>query len=111
MLYMIICPIDELREHKRASLNEDYLQYVSTRTSEIVFGGAVEESDGALRRVVYFVDVRNEAAAWAFIRRDPYVELYRTIEVVAFYQKVARPEWMLATRPERVDPYDRPNAC
>ena len=91
MTYMITCLVDPRRESARAALKADHLRYVGSRRPDIVFGGVVE-ADGSLRRVVYFVDTRTEADAWTFVLGDPYTALYETIAVVAFEQRIPRPD-------------------
>jgi len=91
MAYMITCVVDARREPARAALKADHLQYVGSRRAGIAFGGVVEAPDGALQRVVYFVDAGTEAEAWAFVLGDPYKAIYETISVVAFAQRIPPP--------------------
>jgi len=104
MAYMITCVVDARRESARAALKPDHLRYVGSRRREISFEGVVEAPNGALQRVVYFVEAGTEAEAWAFVRGDPYMALYETVDVVAFRQK-------MPPRPSprtRLDPFDFP---
>lgn len=104
MAYMITCTVDPRRESARAALKDGHLRYVGSRKAEVVFGGVVEAPDGALQRVVYFVEARTEAEAWAFVSGDPYTALYETISVAAFQQRLP-PRPSPRTAP---DPFDFP---
>jgi uncharacterized protein YciI len=91
MSYMITCQVDPRRESARAAARADHLRYVGSRRADIAFGGVVEAPDGALQRVVYFLEAGTEADAWAFVLGDPYTAVYESIAVVAFAQRIPPP--------------------
>jgi len=104
MTYMITCVVDPLREPARAALRAGHLQHVGSRRADIVFGGVVEAPDGALQRVVLFVEAGSEAEAWAFVAGDPYAAIYETITVAAFQTRIPPPGGAAPARPGLVVP-------
>ena len=88
MTYMITCVVDPRRESARAALRADHLQHVGNHRPNIKFGGVVETPDGALQRVVFFVEAGTEKDAWAFVSGDPYTALYESITVMAFQTRI-----------------------
>jgi uncharacterized protein YciI len=85
--FIIQCNINSESSAQLNALRPSHLQYIKSK-SNILYGGIMLEDADSYKGICYVIKANSMAEAEAFVKDDPYFDIYRNFEISLFIQKI-----------------------